>query len=467
MWSISDAATLTAEGTTVFAQDEIESVQFAQSNSTLYLAHENHTPQKLHLSSGSWQMDSIEPYLVRVKNPDGSDSGVVDDKDNIGMLTAEGDHPRCVAYLYNRLWFASSIEHPYRLWASRPFKPENFEMYELVKTVDDSATAQSIIDAIETGDESITITTSYKWTKTIREDNAMLLDAQSNDAIRWLASYGNLVVGTSSGESIISGSCNALNQSLTAISAYGSAEGRQAIVANSEVLFLQSGANTLRSLVYSSGSYSVLDLTYQCDRILDEHGSAVRMAWRRVSNPTLYVTLKDGTLAVLSYDRGYGLCAWSHWTFTGAKIKDVCILDTEQGQDVIMLVDRSGVLSLEKLSNVDAAEGLEVQYKDCGLYEYTSTIKTNPYEVNSSYYGSSLGKKKRMRSITCRLYNSKSFIAGYDERYMKPYSGSVGLMDKEIVLPGGYEDFVQMKVSSSGSDALTILAFAVETEVDR
>lgn len=469
MWSLGEdgSAVNQSEGTTPFSLEEIPSVQFAQSNDTMYLVHRSHTPQKLHTNAGKWQMDSISPYLVHAKGDDGGDSGIIDDIDNIGMLTSDGDHPGCVAYCYNRLWFASSDKHPYRLWSSRPFEPENFEMYDLVKVVDDTTTAQDIIDAIEAGQEDISVSPSYTWRKTIREDNAMRLDAESNDAIRWIASRMNLVVGTSSGESVIPGTCNALNQTLSPISTYGSAKGIQALNANSEVLFVQSGGRRLRSLVYSSDGYSVLDLTYQCDRIFAAHGGVVSMAWRRVPEPTLYVVLHDGTLAVLSYDRGYGLCAWAHWSFPQGLAMDVCVLDSEIGQNVLLLMDRNGSISIERLSDVDAADSMDVQYKDLGSLEYESEVETNPYEVNSSSYGSSLGKKKRMRSIVCRLYMSKSFVAGYGEKYMKPYRGDTGLNDREVLLPGGYEGFVKMKVKSQGGDALTLLAFAVETEVER
>ena len=94
-------------------------------------------------------------------------------------------------------------------------------------------------------------------------------------------------------------------------------------------------------------------------------------------------------------------------------------------------------------------------------------MKTNPYEFNSSAYGSSLGKKKRIRAINCRLYRSKAFVAGYGEKYMKNFSGAVSFKDVEVLLPGGYDDFVQMTVESAGADPLTVLAFSLDMEAER
>jgi hypothetical protein len=72
-----------------------------------------------------------------------------------------------------------------------------------------------------------------------------------------------------------------------------------------------------------------------------------------------------------------------------------------------------------------------------------------------------------MRAIVCRVYQTKAFEAGYDERYMKGFSGSEGLNDVEVLLPGGYENFVRMTVRSVEDKPLTLLAFSLDMEAER
>ena len=523
MWHVDNnawvAGTAYSGSTPYTTASQMEAVQFAQSADVLYLAQEDHTPQKLYYNDTShkWEMADVNATLTTYQ--DGSSTVTYDpmgDYGTSGLFKDSDNHPRVVAFHANRLWFASSPKYPNRYWASRPFDHEKFEFYTIVKVTDDTATAAAMMASITTdtydstrmyvegntvtrygivyeckmdidspeewniehwsylGEVSIDSQVSYKNKETVTEDNAIRFDASGNDSIRWISAKNNILVGTASGEYVIPGTANGINYYLSDLSSYGSQKGAQAVQANGEVIFPQSGGRRIRSELYANDGYSSLDLTYQCDRILDEHSGVVRMAWRRVPDPALFVVLGDGSVAVLFYERGYGLCAWSHWSFpkaaTGtdkALIKDVCVLDTPTGQDVYFLVSRGSALSVEHLSSVDASGSYNTSYKDLGTIPYISLMKTNPYEYNSSTYGSSMGKKKRIRAITCRLYNSKAFLAGYGEKYMKQYQGSAQLADVDVLLPGGYDDYVQMTVQSIDDKPLTLLAFAIGMEAEK
>ena len=503
---------------------ELDSVQFAQSADTLFLAQEDHRPQKFFYDASAqpaaWKMANLEARMTRYQDESGTwmtYDPLEEPKDSNGYIfKSAGNYPSVVGLLHNRLWLCASKNNVNRYWVSKPYYFEKFEYYEMVTVVDDQLTAENIVEVISTDEYStektyslgetiqrngyiyeciVAISTPEEWTSahwqvigsaelpssvrfkyepTVTEENGMRFDASGNDRICWLSAKSNIIIGTGSGEYVIPGQANGINYKLEDLSSYGAKRGPQAVQANSEVLYIQTGGNKLRSVTVGADGFTNLDLTYQCDRILAEHGGAVRMAWRRVPDPTLYVVCADGTMAVLFYDRMYGLCAWAHWFFNEpaadeglALVKDICVLDTAAGQAVYLVVDRDGDLSIESIMELDASESLNTSYKDLGSIGYQSLMVSNPYEYNSSTYGSSLGKKKRIRAIRCRVYRTKGFEAGYDEKYMKSFSGSEGLNDVEVLLPGGYENFVQMTVRSVEDKPLTLLAFSLDMEAER
>ena len=510
-------------------KEELAEVQFAQSADVLYLAQPDHRPQKLYYDDSAqpavWQMSGVNARLTRYQDTSGAwltfdpldeyeDSGTATIDSGGHIFRTAGRFPAVVAFVANRLWFACSDSHVNRYWASRPYDHEKFEFFKMVKVVDDTLTAEELIGMITTdeysdqktyalGDRinrggyiyecisaivtaetwnpahwkmigSADVEAKYKYQDTVTEDCGIRNDACGNDAIRWISAKNNIIVGTASGEYVIPGTVNGINFRIDDLSSFGSAKDAQAVQANGEVIYIQCGARRLRSITASADGFSSLDLTYQCDRLLAEHGGAVRMAWRRVPDPTLYVVLGDGTLAVLFYERNYGLCAWAHWSFLKAQdsselalIRDVVVIDTPVGQEAYLLVKRGGDYTVEHISSVDASESINTSYKDLGTIPYVSEMKTNPYEYNASSYGSSLGKKLRIRAMRCRAYMTKAFLAGYDERYMKPYSGSTDLQDIEILLSGGYGDFVQMMIRSVEDKPLSVLAFSLDLEAER
>ena len=517
-------ATLPTNVGETWTEAQIEEIQFAQSADVLYLAQINHTPMKLFKGTTYWQMSKVDARLTTYTDADGNEGVVYDPMgenegtgaDNGRIFITSGNYPSVVSFMNNRLWFACSENNRNGYWASRAFDHEKFAYYEMVPVIQTTIKSEDIIAMLSATDYDSTATytkgAEVKYSgyvfkanqdigtaedfnpehwdfmgttevpvtevtvpkETTTEDCGFRFLASGNDAIRWMSAKNNAIVGTASGEYFISGNVNGINYQLSDLSSYGSMKGAQAVQANGEVLYIQCGARRLRSITLSSDGYSSLDLTYQCDRLLAEHGGAVRMAWKRVPDPTRYVVLGDGSMAVLFYERGYGLCAWAHWDFmkasTGtdkALVKDVSVLDTPTGQEVYLLIQRGSAKTIEHLSSVDASESIDTSYKDLGTIPYVSEMVTNPYEANLSGVGSTLGKKQRLRAINCRAYKTKAFLAGYEEKYMKPYSGSTDLQDVEILLSGGYGNFVQMTIRSVDDKPLSVLSFSLDWEAER
>lgn len=318
-----------------------------------------------------------------------------------------------------------------------------------------------------------------KMVKVEREDNAIHLQVGSsrNEEIKWMASMGNyIVVGTASGEWVMPGNINALTASIIQVSAYGSADNVQPVLANNDIIYLQTGGRKLRNYIGGQEGYSSTDLNF----ISGELGLIRHMAFQRIPEPRLYCVMSDGTLKVLFYDRQYGLQGWSDYVFDG-DVKDVCVTESSTGQTVYISVLRNignntTRLQLEALDELDITSILE--RVDCGNYSsyrkaFTSEITTNTYEFNSRTVGSSLGKMKRIYSATLRVLNTPQLNVGYrydfttgdlDPKYTEDRSigmSNMGMDDVIISLPGGYERFIAFTARVTGTTPATITALSL------
>jgi hypothetical protein len=165
--------------------EEIAKVRYAQDYEHLILVSEDYAPFIIAKNDKGWSVGNIvlddksEKY---VKDTNGNKTFVTYDYD--GLFTTEGNYPSCVTFCSNRLWFASSKNNPYRLWASRPFKWNNFQDVEYYETLDSTATVDDYLEAI-TGetekityftDEALTIATSSE-----EEANYKLVTSKSAD----------------------------------------------------------------------------------------------------------------------------------------------------------------------------------------------------------------------------------------------------------------------------------------------
>lgn len=432
-----------AEGIPVgYEASELKEIQFTQDYNTLYLAHRKHAPFTLQYIAGSFVYNNLTPVTDRVTS---------------GIFQSDGNYPGCVAYCSNRLWFGSSINQPYRLWASRPFDPRNFETFDVVTTIDKVIKDAPWPDGWEDNQNLI-----YEDKTTIREitsaDNAMVLEVGSNrnDRIEWLTVGQNLVVGTASGEWVMPGNIDALNQNIMQTSAYGSAS-LQALNVNEDILFIQSGRKRCRGYVMAEGGYSSPDITYIADHILT--AGVKEWTFQRVPEPRCYVVLEDGDMAVLSYNRMYEIQGWGRWTFSG-EVQSVVVMDVPTGQEVLIAIKRGDNYFLEKFD--EGSDKFTDQHNATTPIPFDSVVVTNRFETQLES-GSSIGRQKKISRIVLRLLDSGPFKAGYNG--LETYTKTVSAGDVTIRLGGGYDKELQMEVRSVDDNPLTILAMVYGMEV--
>ena len=136
-----------------YTESEIREVQAAHSSRTTVLVQRNHPPIAVQLGdAGGWSVGTIsldaatDAYSYSYDD-EGNETKAALSYSYNGLFT-ENNFPSVAAFNANRLWLGASTEHPYRIWASKPFEYFNFQIEEWYNYADESVTASQFMDAI-------------------------------------------------------------------------------------------------------------------------------------------------------------------------------------------------------------------------------------------------------------------------------------------------------------------------------
>lgn len=476
---------------------EISEIQYGQDSERLILVHRNHQPFVIEADriNGGFIAGYMVLDVVRKEHRiDGSLDNSGELYDYKGLFASAGNYPSCVAFMANRLWFMSSINHPYRLWASRPFEYNNFQTVDYVQKVDESITTEQYLEAIEgskffredlegggyretsrvvdmnTGSVIETISTydsegnligsedrtykytepEYYWVEMQRADCAIMLDVASDrdERISWMGFMGSYIsVGTASSEWLIPAAISAVDCSISKISSYGSAEGIQCVYGADSLFYAQAGARKIRAISMASGGLSNAEASYQCQSILSS--GIKELVYQRVPESRLYVLLKDGRLAVYTYEPGYGIAAWSLWE-SEYKIESICMLDSPNGQMPIALGTKDGTTML--------MEFRDEELSDNG-WGFNATITTNNIEGDGT-----IPYVKKVFNIYVDSMGTE-FTAMQDGlRPITPRNFDTKLVKLDIYSKSTLEG-TRITLNSVAGKRFEVLALAVEVEV--
>lgn len=260
-----------------------------------YLTHPNHPPQKVVYN---YDLDSFLFAEVVFTDPPAQWTGT--------------NWPRTGVFHEGRLWLAGTPEEPQTLWASKSNDYENFTLGPLA-------------------DESLVFTV-----------------AKQGD-IRWIQSTKNLLIGTTTGEHIVTsveGVITPGDIQVTQQSAYGS-KGLQAVLVGDQVFYISSDGRKVRAMQYEWAADNWLsnDLTFFSEQITK---AGIRhIAWAQNPDNLFMCVLEDGTSALLTYERGEEIYGWSRHDF-GGKVLDFAV-GNSRGADVkFALVQRvDGTMYIE------------------------------------------------------------------------------------------------------------------------
>ncbi len=198
--------------------------------------------------------------------------------------------PRCVTFRDGRLWFASTYRQPQTIWASEVDNYDNFLP---------GSGADSPID--------------------------VTLGSNNSQAIMWLNSGKNMLVGTDMAEWVLVDSTTDNPIPTIAVqSEYGSAPLAGLTIAESAFYVTRDGKG-LQQAIYDFGidGYSSENLTIIAGDI--SKGGFTAVAVQKEPDPIWWGVTKEGTLAGLLYNRQQNIYGWHTHAIDGGLIDDMAV----------------------------------------------------------------------------------------------------------------------------------------------
>lgn len=437
------------------SQDAVDGIWFTQDAQRMVMTQIDTAPQVLEKQDLGYSFGPLT-LDARSEQYDEDEDGDVTyiDFDYKGLFTQPGQYPAKCSFCTGRLWMVSTKTYPYRMYASRPSKYNNFQDVEYYQVTDDETTVEEYLESISGSGTSVvyykngsvtssendadekreitvsveptgyryTTTTIYergesqgdseivwvfksqsttaeqytkpkmKWETDQTASTALVLEPGSdrNDRISWIAMCGDIFVGTMSNEYVMNRDISAIDHSIGRASAYGSDGRVQNAIGNNSIYYVVTGGRQIRALSYSSQ-----DAPYNVllsGRCEEMFDSGIRrLAWQRVPEPRLYCVLGDGTVAVLVDDGTGQLSAWCHWSTDDGRIIDMAVLDTENGQDVYCLVERGSHMYVERFEDEFLYDGDEPISCDVVMNPVDGGATISRYKSAGVYHVDSLG----------------------------------------------------------------------------
>lgn len=258
-------------------------------------------------------------------------------------------YPLLAEIYCQRLVFASTAAQPQSLWMSKADDLNNFD----TGTQDDSALA-------------------------------LTLSTTAQNEICWLMAHSSrLLLGTADAEYIItSGNAAALTHATVRVENHGyvGSSPVPAIMAVDKVLYCERGSGRVYQYGYDfqSDSYVSRDLTVFADHILVQGGGVTGGTILRKPETRAVFTLKDGTLALMTYNSMHEIHCWHRYA-TGGVITSTASLPNGTGADLLYLITERE----EKGENVPRNKRYIEVIREDGPYtdhdnsDYTSTLITS------------------------------------------------------------------------------------------
>ncbi len=167
--------------------------------------------------------------------------------------------------------------------------------------------------------------------------------SDKSDAIQWLALNKSLIVGTEMSEWVIPSGITALNLQAILNSRYGS-DHIQGTAIGDAVCFFQSGKKSLVEyyIPQQDTNFRANNMVMMNEEIFLD---AVPVEFDFMSTPftRILITLTDGSLAVLLYERRTGTFAWGHFRMKHGKILSAATFPGRTDNDEAYLLVKQGI----------------------------------------------------------------------------------------------------------------------------
>ena len=270
-----------------------------------------------------------------------------------GAWNSVRGYPGKVVFHDSRLWFARTNQEPQKIWASKTFEYDHFE---LDTQVDDDAL------------------------------NLPLASNESNE-IQWIFSGKNLIAGTYGGAFVISSGGDDVSITPNNVRAdeevgIGSSSNAPRRIAQF-LYYFQRFKIKLREMFYlfDLDSYKAVDRTILSPHILG-HG-AIEMDVQNNPDPILYCVRTEGTLALMTREVDQEVTSWSRRTTAGTYTSIAIIPSQTADYDEAWYIAERWINGSQK-KYVEFFENIEIpERQDLCLY-LDSALTYDAYEATSS-----------------------------------------------------------------------------------
>ena len=219
---------------------------------------------------------------------------------------------------------------------------------------------------------------NFRKSRPVQDDDPVeyMVASGSIDAIQWLASFGELLIGTSGAEYKASGESGVItpkNASITAQSYWGSSGGLSPLIIGNSVMHVQRHGARVRDLFYSleKDGYAGNDLSIMAPHLFDGH-SLKQWAYQQTPGSNIWCVRDDGVLLCLTYLKEHEIYGWSRQLTAGEAVSVMSMSGINE--DVIMLVVRRTIGGQEHyfLERMAGSFGPDTPiedayYVDCGI----------------------------------------------------------------------------------------------------
>lgn len=288
-------------------------------------------------------------------------------------------YPRAVTMYQQRLVIAGTKTYPNYVWLSRVGDVTNF----LPTTAD--------------GDSFTVSASSDQLTNVLH-----------------LAQSRGICVMTGGAELVIS-SQNAMTPTNTSIlehTSFGSTENIKPLKVGSELIFVQRGAERVRTLLYdySIDSLTSSELTVLASHIAKKNGGFKEMVYCAEPDSIIWFVLGNGKLASLTLNREQSVIAWSTHDIGGTVLSLTSLPSTTGADRLYFLVDRNGTVQIEQMKEgllLDSAIKVQVQHNKACIVEHEQIgilgdeVAAYYKDSNSTYVIPILNREGNVLTIDC------------------------------------------------------------------
>ena len=328
--------------------------------------------------------------------------------------------------------------------------------------------------------------TNFRKSRPLQDDDPIEYGVASGsiDAIAWVASFGDLLLGTAGAEYKATGPDGIITAKKVQISTqsfWGSSRLAPLIIGNS-ILHVQRHGGRVRDMYYSleKDGYAGNDLSILAPHLFEGH-KILQWTYQQTPNSNVWCVREDGVLLCLTYLKEHEIFGWSRHTTRG-KILSACSISSDDTDVLMLAVERTvngeTKYFLERLEEPfdDTTDIKDAFFVDCGIkatadepartfdgfdhlegeavavladgspvegltvkdgaitipyacstviagLPYTSTLETMPVEADVEGGGSTLGKRRAYGRSIVRVEHTVGgkFGAFDDEMYEFPF----------------------------------------------